>query len=146
MSNCMWHQSTTTDTTSASQGTPLDCRNSSVNPEQNTFSFFRLDCFKLKESESSTEHWPPPPPKRWAIGAASILNIWSARSASNNAAFVPEPCSQKTYPWALRSLQGRQQVSCSKAAQQGRHPPWPTLASCSNCETSSGVGPDQEVL
>lgn len=61
----------------------------------------------------------PHPLQQWAISAPSILNIWTARSASNKAAFVPEPCSEKTNPWAPRSLQGKEQVSCSKAAQQG---------------------------
>lgn len=76
------------------------------------------------------------------MGAASILNIWTACSASNNAAFVPEQRSEKTPP---RELSEEPAGKAAGLLQQGStagqsNQLWPTLTGCTNCKTFSGVG------
>lgn len=65
----------------------------------------------------------PTPLQPWAISAPSVLNIWSARSTSNKAAFVPEPRSGENSP--LSSEQPARKAAAgllqqgSAARQQG---------------------------
>lgn len=58
----------------------------------------------------------------WEVSAGKITNIWTARSASNNAAFVPLPYSLLTSQLLRVSRPGSRSLHWDEAQQGGKRP------------------------